>query len=142
MHRRIDIAAYDAATSIEAAAVERGKYLCSTRGCVDRHGAGRASIDDGSMRVKGANISPGPGNVVSKYTPTDWERTPYTRGQIPDAASIIDHPRKPPRPAGGRRGARPSLCASNQSSRPFPWPEAPRPVHIQLAASSTSPLPR
>jgi hypothetical protein len=35
MDRRIDIAAYDVAIPTEAAAVERGKYLFSTRGCVD-----------------------------------------------------------------------------------------------------------
>ena len=157
MDRRIDIAAYDVAIPNEAAAVERGKYLFSTRGCVDCHGAdgaGRAFIDDGSMRVKGANISPGPGSVVAKYTPADWERTlrhgvkpdgrpvmimpseDYNRltdadlgalvaymrqlppaaggaaelvlplplrvlyglGQVPDAASIIDHQRKPSLP--------------------------------------------
>jgi mono/diheme cytochrome c family protein len=154
MDRRIDIAAHSVAIPTEAAAVERGRYLFSTRGCVDCHGtdgAGRAFIDDGSMRVKGANISPGPGSVVAKYTPADWERTlrhgvkpdgrpvmvmpsedynrltdadlgalvAYVRqlppaaggaaelvlplpvrvlyglGQIPDAASIIDHQRKP-----------------------------------------------
>jgi mono/diheme cytochrome c family protein len=157
MDRRIDIAAYSIDIPSDAAAIERGRYLFSTRGCVDCHGtdgAGRAFIDDGSMRVKGANISPGPGNVVAKYTAADWERTlrhgvkpdgrpllimpsedynrltdadlgalvAYVRqlppaaggaaelvlplplrvlyglGQIPDAASIIDHQRKPPLP--------------------------------------------
>jgi len=157
MDRRIDISAYSFDIPDSAEAVERGRYLYSTRGCVDCHGvdgAGRAFIDDGSMRVKGANISPGPGNVVAKYTPADWERTlrhgvkpdgrpvlimpseDYNRltdadlgalvayikqlppaaggaaevvlplplrvlyglGQVPDAASIIDHTRKPPQP--------------------------------------------
>jgi mono/diheme cytochrome c family protein len=157
MDRRIPIAAYDFPIPSDAASLERGRYLYSTRGCVDCHGAdgaGRAFIDDGSMRVKGANISPGPGNVVAKYTPVDWERTlrhgvkpdgrpvlvmpsedynrltdadlgalvAYVRqlapanggaaevvlplpvrvlyglGQIPDAASMIDHQRKPSLP--------------------------------------------
>jgi mono/diheme cytochrome c family protein len=157
MDRRIELPAYSFAIPGDAAAIERGKYLYSTRGCVDCHGAdgaGRAFIDDGSMRVKGANISPGPGSVVAKYTPADWVRTlrhgvkpdgrpvlimpseDYNRltdadlgalvayvkqlppatggaaelvlplpvralyglGQIPDAASIIDHQRKPPQP--------------------------------------------
>jgi len=154
MERRIDIPAYNVQIPANVDAVERGRYLFSTRGCVDCHGAdgaGRAFIDDGSMRVKGANISPGPGSVVARYTPADWERTlrhgvkpdgrplmimpseDYNRltdadlgalvayiqqlppatggaaelvlplplrvlyglGQVPDAASIIDHQRKP-----------------------------------------------
>ena len=157
MDRRVDIPVYSLDIPAGAEAVERGRYLFSTRGCVDCHGAdgaGRAFIDDGSMRVKGANISPGPGNVVAKYTPADWERTlrhgvkpdgrpvlimpseDYNRltdadlgalvayikqlppaaggasevvlplplrvlyglGQVPDAASIIDHTRKPLQP--------------------------------------------
>jgi mono/diheme cytochrome c family protein len=94
MDRRIDIAAYSVAIPTEAAAIERGKYLFSTRGCVDCHGAdgaGRAFIDDGSMRVKGANISPGPGNVVSKYTPADWERT-LRHGVKPDGRPLMIMP--------------------------------------------------
>ncbi len=157
MDRHIDVPAYGFDIPASAEAVERGRYLFRTRGCVDCHGtdgAGRAFIDDGSMRVKGANISPGPGSVVAKYTPADWERTlrhgvkpdgrpvlimpseDYNRltdadlgalvayvkqlapasggaaelilplpmrvlyglGQIPDAASIIDHHRKPTQP--------------------------------------------
>ena len=157
MDRRIAVAACDLAVPNEAAAIERGKYLFSTRGCVDYHGAdgaGRAFIDDGSMRVEGANISPGPGSVVAKSTPADWERSlrhgvkadgrllmimpsedynrltdadlgalvahirqlppaaggaaevvlplplrvRYGRGQVPDAASVIDHQHKPSLP--------------------------------------------
>jgi mono/diheme cytochrome c family protein len=157
MDRRIEITPYDVAIPGDAAALERGKYLFSTRGCVDCHGAdgaGRAFVDDGSMRIKGPNISPGPGNVVARYSPADWERVlrhgvkpdgrplmimpsedynrlsdadlgalvayvkqlppvaggaadlrlplPYRAlyglGKIPDAASIIDHTRKPAAP--------------------------------------------
>ena len=68
MDRRIPIAAYTIDIPAGAEAVERGRYLYSTRGCADCHGAdggGRAFVDDGSMRIKGANISPGPGNVVA-----------------------------------------------------------------------------
>jgi mono/diheme cytochrome c family protein len=157
MDRRIEIAAYNVDIPSSADAIERGKYLYSTRGCVDCHGAdgaGRVFVDDGSIRVKGPNISPGPGNVVAQYTPADWERAlrhgvkpdgrplmimpsedynrltdadlgalvayvkqlppvaggagevvlplPYRAlyglGKIPDAASIIDHQRKPAAP--------------------------------------------
>jgi mono/diheme cytochrome c family protein len=157
MDRRVEIAAYGIDIPADAEAIARGRYLYGTRGCADCHGAngaGRAFIDDGSMRVKGANISPGPGSVVVQYTAVDWERTlrhgvkpdgrpvmvmpsedynrlsdadlgalvayirqlppapggaadlvlplPYRAlyglGKIPDAASIIDHQRKPSPP--------------------------------------------
>ena len=94
MDRRIDLPAYSVAIPSGAEAVERGRYLFSTRGCVDCHGAdgaGRAFIDDGSIRVKGANISPGPGNVVAKYTPADWERT-LRHGVKPDGRPVMVMP--------------------------------------------------
>ena len=94
MDRRIPIAAYTIDIPAGAEAVERGRYLYSTRGCADCHGAdggGRAFVDDGSMRIKGANISPGPGNVVAQYTPADWERT-LRHGVKPDGRPVIVMP--------------------------------------------------
>jgi len=94
MDRRIDIAAYNVDIPSSAEAIERGRYLFSTRGCVDCHGAdgaGRAFVDDGSMRVKGANISPGPGNVVAQYTPADWERV-LRHGVKPDGRPLMIMP--------------------------------------------------
>ena len=94
MDRRIDIAAYDFPIPTDAASLERGRYLFSTRGCVDCHGAdgaGRAFIDDGSMRVKGANISPGPGSVVAKYSPADWDRS-LRHGVKPDGRPVLIMP--------------------------------------------------
>ena len=120
--RRIDIDAYNVAIPGDAAALQRGKYLFSTRGCVDCHGAdgaGRAFIDDGSMRVKGPNISPGPGNVVAKYTPADWERSlrhgvkpdgrplmvmpseDYNRLSDPDLGALVAYVKQLPPVAGG-----------------------------------------
>ena len=94
MERRIDIAAYNVDIPVSAEAIERGQYLFSTRGCVDCHGAdgaGRAFVDDGSMRIKGPNISPGPGNVVAKYTPADWERV-LRHGVKPDGRPLMIMP--------------------------------------------------
>lgn len=94
MDRRIDIPAYSVQIPSSAEAIERGRYLFSTRGCVDCHGAdgaGRAFIDDGSMRVKGANISPGPGSVVARYTPADWERV-LRHGVKPDGRPVLIMP--------------------------------------------------
>ncbi len=52
----------------DAQAVERGRYLYASRGCVDCHGAGgggRVFVDDGSLRIAGPNITSGPGGVVA-----------------------------------------------------------------------------
>lgn len=76
--RHIDVAVVAVAVPTDAASVERGHYLFTTRGCADCHGAsgaGRAFIDKGDMYVKAPNISPGAGNVVSGYRGEDWVRT-------------------------------------------------------------------
>lgn len=79
MERKVDIAVKGVPLREDAAALERGRYLFASRGCVDCHGAkgnGATIIDDGKgMRIAGPNISPGPGNVVAGYTPQDWERS-------------------------------------------------------------------
>jgi len=94
MERHLQIPAYELAIPDDAASIERGRYLYTTRGCVDCHGAdgaGRAFVDDGSMRVKGANISPGPGSVTLKYTPADWDRT-LRHGVKPDGRPLLIMP--------------------------------------------------
>ena len=76
--RQIDIKATAVAIPADAASPERGRYLYASRGCTDCHGAngaGKAFIDDGSMKVAGPNISTGAGNVVANYKPEDWVRT-------------------------------------------------------------------
>ena len=79
MQRRVDIAVKPVAYKDDAAAIERGRYLFSSRGCVDCHGAkgnGHMFLDDGKgMRIAGPNISPGPGSVVKDYQPADWVRS-------------------------------------------------------------------
>lgn len=79
MHRRVEVVVQGVPLVTEPAALERGRYLFASRGCADCHGsngAGRLFLDDGrGLRIAGPNISPGPGSVVSGYTPQDWERT-------------------------------------------------------------------
>lgn len=78
MQRKVDVAVRPVAWSTDTAALERGRYLYASRGCVDCHGAnggGRMFVDDGNgLRIKGPNISPGPGTVVAGYQPDDWVR--------------------------------------------------------------------
>ncbi|HSN31704.1 MAG TPA: cytochrome c [Ideonella sp.] len=95
MNRHIELAVHPVAWRSDAASIERGRYLYASRGCADCHGAngaGRIFIDDGhGMKVKGANISPGPGSVVANYRPEDWERT-IRHGVKPDGRPLLVMP--------------------------------------------------
>jgi len=60
-------------------ALERGRYLYASRGCVDCHGAhggGRTFVDDpkSGLRLAGPHISAGAGSVTAAYRPEDWDR--------------------------------------------------------------------
>jgi mono/diheme cytochrome c family protein len=78
MARQVQVDVQPVALRTDAAAVERGRYLYASRGCVDCHGAnggGCVFVDNGSdLRIKGPNITGGPGGVVSTYQPPDWVR--------------------------------------------------------------------
>lgn len=78
MQRKVEVDVRPVAFTSDAAALERGRYLYASRGCVDCHGAnggGRTFVEDGeSLRIRGPNISPGPGSVVAGYGPEDWVR--------------------------------------------------------------------
>ncbi|MDN3920238.1 c-type cytochrome [Roseateles violae] len=94
MERRVALSVAAVPYTSDAAAIERGRYLFSSRGCVDCHGAdgaGRAFIDSPEMRVKGPNISPGPGNVVAAYRPEDWVRA-IRHGVKPDGRPLLIMP--------------------------------------------------
>ncbi|VTU39242.1 Gluconate 2-dehydrogenase cytochrome c subunit precursor [Variovorax sp. PBL-H6] len=123
MERKVDIAVKALPYREDAAAVERGRYLFASRGCVDCHGAqgsGHTFLDDGKgMRIAGPNISPGPGSVVAGYAPEDWVRSirhgvsrggrplmvmpseDYNRFTDDDLASLVAYVRQlPPTPGG------------------------------------------
>jgi mono/diheme cytochrome c family protein len=78
MQRKVEVAVKGVPFRDDASALERGRYLFASRGCVDCHGAkagGATFVDDGKgLRIAGPNISPGPGSVVAGFTPADWER--------------------------------------------------------------------
>ncbi|MBT2324951.1 cytochrome c [Variovorax paradoxus] len=123
MQRKLDIAVKPVPFREDAAALERGRYLFASRGCVDCHGAqgnGRTFVDDGKgLRIAGPNISPGPGSVVAGYTPEDWVRAirhgvgrngrvlmvmpseDYNRFTDEDLASLVAYVRKLEPAAGG-----------------------------------------
>lgn len=104
----------------DPAALERGRYLYSTRGCVDCHGAngaGRDFVNDGTIRISGPNITPG--GVVKGYKEFDWVRIirhgvkpngtaaqimpseDYNRLTDADLAALVAHLRGLPAAQGG-----------------------------------------
>lgn len=78
MQRRVEVPVQPVALRSDAASLERGKYLFSSRGCVDCHGStgtGKTFVDDGDLVIAGPNITTGPGGVVAAYQPVDWVRS-------------------------------------------------------------------
>ena len=76
--RRIDITVAPVPLRGDAAAVERGRYLYNSRGCVDCHGAnggGATLADDGKgLKLAGPNLTAGNPRLAS-YQPVDWVRS-------------------------------------------------------------------
>src|SRR5437867_9747286 len=92
--RRVAVPAYSLAQADDAQALERGKYLFSSRGCAECHGAngaGHVFIDSGGLRAKSPNISSGAGGVVGSYGMVDWERT-IRHGVKPDGRPVFIMP--------------------------------------------------
>jgi mono/diheme cytochrome c family protein len=105
----------------DPAQVEQGRYLFSTRGCVDCHGAnggGKTVIQEGTMLVISPNITAGANSVTSAYNIEDWVRTvrhgvkpngnpimimpseDYNRFTDDDMAAVIAYVRQLPPAAG------------------------------------------
>lgn len=122
MQRTVSVPVQPVALRDDAASVERGKYLFSSRGCVDCHGSagtGRTFVDDGGLVIAGPNITTGPGGVVTAYQPVDWVRSirhgvnpqgrplmimpseDYNRFTDDDLASLVAYIRRLP-PASGQ----------------------------------------
>lgn len=95
MARQVKVDVQPVAYRTDAAALERGKYLYASRGCVDCHGAagtGKVFVDNGSdLRIKGPNITAGAGGVVSAYQPVDWVRA-IRHGVAPGGRALMVMP--------------------------------------------------
>ena len=93
MERRIDIAAYD----VDIPTAPTPSSAAST--CSARAAASTAMAPTGRPRLRrrrqrarqGAEHQPGPGNVVAKYTPADWERS-LRHGVKPDGRPLMIMP--------------------------------------------------
>jgi mono/diheme cytochrome c family protein len=78
MVRTVAVQVAELGVAPESARVEHGRYLYSTRGCAECHGAngaGRTVIKDGSMLVVSPNITAGANSATSAYQTVDWVRT-------------------------------------------------------------------
>lgn len=76
--RKITLTVPPLEVPVDAAQVERGRYLYNTRGCMDCHGAtgaGKTMIKDGGMFVVAPNITAGVNGVTAQYKVEDWVRT-------------------------------------------------------------------
>lgn len=78
----------------KGSSLEQGRYLFSTRGCADCHGAngaGREIIRSGKMLVVSPAIARGENSVTGGYTASDWVRT-LRHGVKPDGRPVMIMP--------------------------------------------------
>lgn len=76
------------------AQLDQGRYLYSTRGCADCHGAsgaGKTVISTPNMLVVSPNITAGANSVITSYRDDDWVRT-LRHGVKPDGRPIMIMP--------------------------------------------------
>jgi mono/diheme cytochrome c family protein len=92
MARTITLAVPAVAYVNDAGALERGKYLFESRGCVDCHaadGGGRTFVKEGALHIAGPNITPG--GVTAGYQPVDWVRA-IRHGVSPEGRPLMVMP--------------------------------------------------
>ena len=92
--RKIAVAVTPVALRSDPAQIEQGRYLFSTRGCADCHGAnggGKTVIKDGPMLVVSPNITSGANSVTTAYKIEDWVRT-VRHGVKPNGTPIMIMP--------------------------------------------------
>jgi mono/diheme cytochrome c family protein len=78
MKRTVALSLPPLSVPVDATHVDQGRYLYTTRGCVDCHGAsgaGKTVIKDGGMFVVAPNITAGANGTTAGYKVEDWVRT-------------------------------------------------------------------
>lgn len=92
--RKIAVPVRAVSLSTDPARIEQGRYLFSTRGCADCHGAngaGKTVIKEGAMLVMSPNITSGANSVTSAYKVEDWVRT-VRHGVKPNGNPVLIMP--------------------------------------------------
>jgi mono/diheme cytochrome c family protein len=89
--RRIAVNVQPVAVPTDAVALERGRYLYTSRGCADCHGgggAGKRFVDGGdSLQLAGPAIARGDGTSTARYNVVDWVRA-VRHGVKPDGTPL------------------------------------------------------
>jgi mono/diheme cytochrome c family protein len=94
MARKLTVPASPVTLRADAAHIEHGRYLFSTRGCADCHGAngaGKEVVNGGGTLVISPNITRGAGSATAGYAMIDWVRT-LRHGVKPDGTPVMVMP--------------------------------------------------
>jgi len=94
MNRRVDLKVAAVAIPDDPGQLARGRYLFETRGCTECHGndgAGRMFHDDGTLRLAGPQIAPGPTSAAASYKGEDWVRA-VRHGVAPSGRPLVVMP--------------------------------------------------
>lgn len=94
MVRKITVPEHNVTLIDDAAHIERGRYLFTTRGCATCHGAdgsGATVLSSGALRVVSPNITAGLNSVTRRYRAQDWART-LRHGVKPDGTPVMIMP--------------------------------------------------
>jgi len=94
MRRVIAITPAPLHTTPGGVTLQQGRYLFSTRGCADCHGAdgsGREVIRSAGMLIASPNISAGANSATARYRDIDWVRT-LRHGVKPDGRPVMIMP--------------------------------------------------
>jgi mono/diheme cytochrome c family protein len=93
MARKVEVTVQPVAFVTDAQALQRGRYLFESRGCVECHGAdgsGREFVNDKKgLRIAGPNITPQ--GVTAAYKAEDWVRT-IRHGVRPNGTPLMVMP--------------------------------------------------
>jgi mono/diheme cytochrome c family protein len=94
MNRQVPVSVLPVALKEDPQTLERGKYLFASRGCTDCHGdrgEGHLFVDEGGLRVKGPNLTTGPGGLSAGYSTEDWVRA-IRHGVAPSGRPLMVMP--------------------------------------------------
>ena len=94
MARILTVPASNVSLRTDAAHIENGRYLFSTRGCADCHGAngaGKEVVNEAGALVISPNITRGAGSATAAYATIDWVRT-LRHGVKPDGRPVMIMP--------------------------------------------------
>lgn len=94
MARKLDVPVSAVPLFTDAAHIDQGRYLFTTRGCAECHGTGatgKVVLQDDGMLVVAPNLTRGANSATAAYTDVDWVRT-LRHGVKPNGQPVIIMP--------------------------------------------------